>query len=83
MAAVYKTRFSAEEKRKREETESIIRQLPEFVNRLVLLLNAGLVLSSAFEKAACETKTGPGKKEDHFYGRMKEICISSKQPTDP
>ena len=78
MAAVYKTRFSAEEKRKREETESIIRQLPEFVNRLVLLLNAGLVLSSAFEKAACETKTGPGKKEDHFYGRMKEICISSK-----
>ena len=29
----------------------MIRQLPEFVNRLVLLLNAGLVLSTAFERS--------------------------------
>ena len=55
MAVLYKSRFRALEKRKQQERESVIRQLPEFVNRLVLLLNAGLVLSTAFERSVEES----------------------------
>ena len=56
----------------------MIRQLPEFVNRLVLLLNAGLVLNSAFEKAAGENKYPEREGSDYFYSRLRDIYISSK-----
>ena len=34
----------------KEAEESVIKDLPEFINKLVLLLNAGLVVSTAFSK---------------------------------
>lgn len=77
-ALVYRGRFASLEKRKRLERESVIRQLPEFVNRLVLLLNAGLVLNSAFEKAAGENKYPEREDSDYFYSRLRDIYISSK-----
>ena len=75
---IYRNRFAAMEKQRRENRESVIRQLPEFVNRLVLLLNAGLVLTSAFEKSIEEGIGFSNNDGDYFYGRMKEIYISSK-----
>lgn len=38
----------------KEAEESILRDLPEFINKLVLLLNAGLVVSSAFTRIAAD-----------------------------
>lgn len=78
MGVLYKTRFRVLEKKKQKERESVIRQLPEFVNRLVLLLNAGLVLSTAFERSVEETCAGPGTDEDFFYGKLHEIYIHVK-----
>ncbi|MDD4200013.1 MAG: hypothetical protein PHS19_01340 [Eubacteriales bacterium] len=54
------------------EQDSIARQLPEFINRLVLLLNAGLVLNSAFEKSV-EKTCGSSSMGDYFYLQMSEI----------
>ena len=75
---VYRNRFAAIEKRRREERESVLRQLPEFVNRLVLLLNAGMVLTGAFEKAVEESFSFSCSKDDYFYGKLKDIYIASK-----
>lgn len=78
MAALYKSRFRELEKKKQQERESVIRQLPEFVNRLVLLLNAGLVLSAAFERSVEESMSLSDMKKDYFYGRLHEIYIHVK-----
>lgn len=70
---IYKNRFAPLDKKVREERNSVIRQLPEFVNRLVLLLNAGLVLNSAFEKTVEESMLFKSRENDYFYSKMKEI----------
>lgn len=74
---VYRNRFAALEREKKEAAASVMRQLPEFVNRLVLLLNAGLVLTNAFEKTVEETFSFRDD-GDYFYGRLKEIYISCR-----
>ncbi len=79
IAALYKSRFRELEKKKQMERESVIRQLPEFVNRLVLLLNAGLVLSAAFERSVEESVGLADTKKDYFYGRLHEIYIHVKE----
>ncbi len=78
MAVLYKGRFRELEKRKQQERESVIRQLPEFVNRLVLLLNAGLVLTTAFERSVEESMALSDPKKDYFYGRIHEIYVHVK-----
>jgi len=75
---VYKSRFSAIEKQEKRNRESVMIQLPEFVNRLVLLLNAGMVLTSAFEKSIEESMNFKNCKDDYFYGKMQEIYVSVK-----
>lgn len=49
---VYLKRYDPMNREIREAEESVIRDLPEFINKLVLLLNAGLVVSTAFSKIA-------------------------------
>lgn len=75
-ALIYKNRFKALEKKQQMERDSVIRQLPEFVNRLVLLLNAGLVLNSAFEKSVEESIAFKNGEKDYFYSRMKDIYLT-------
>ncbi len=77
--AVYRNRFAVIKRQKREEGESVIRHLPEFVNRLVLMLNAGLVLNSAFERSVEECMDSGLEDDDYFRRKMKEIYISSKE----
>lgn len=78
MAVIYKDRFKEIEKEKRKNQASVIRQLPEFVNRLVLLLNAGLVLNSAFEKSIEESAGFRNNEKDYFYGKLRDIYILAK-----
>lgn len=71
MFVLYRSRFSALDRKRAEENGSVERDLPEFVNRLVLLMNAGLVLSSAFERAAASGRAAG--KNDYFYRRIGNI----------
>lgn len=70
---LYKNRFAAIKKKKTEQRESVMRQLPEFVNRLVLLLNAGMVLSGAFEKSIAESLRFNRDADDYFHKKLKDI----------
>jgi hypothetical protein len=47
---VYFKRYDSIDRENREAEISVNRDLPEFINKLVLLLNAGLVFSSAYAK---------------------------------
>ena len=48
---LYRSRFAAVSKKEQEARESVIRELPEFLHKLILLLGAGVVLETAFRRA--------------------------------
>lgn len=75
---VYRNRFAAIKKQQQENRQSVIRALPEFVNRLVLLLNAGLVLTNAFEKSVEEGFDIGRGEDDYFYRKLREVYMLSK-----
>lgn len=77
-AIIYKNRFAALNKKRKEQEESVARELPDFVNRLVLLLNAGLVLNRAFEKTIEESIAFQGDDVGYFNEKMNEIYTSMK-----
>ena len=70
---LYVRRLDPLEKLQRVQMDSVQRQLPEFVNRLVLLLGAGLVLSAAFERIVEESRQSESLKGDYFYQCMDGI----------
>lgn len=73
---LYRERNSAVRKKAALEKESVLTQLPGFINRLVLLLNAGMVINNAFKKAVEESATGYKDNTDYFYNNMNAIYIS-------
>lgn len=75
---LYRERNSAIRRKEAEERESVLRQLPGFINRLVLLLNAGLVINSAFERAVEESIAVKKDNGDYFYTSLREIYTSMK-----
>ncbi len=70
---LYVRRLDPLEKLRRAQMDSVRRQLPEFVNRLVLLLGAGLVLSAAFERIVEESRQSESLRGDYFYQCMDGI----------
>ena len=73
MVLLYVRRLDPLEKLRRAQMDSVRRQLPEFVNRLVLLLGAGLVLSAAFERIVEESRQSESLRGDYFYRCMDGI----------
>ena len=81
---VYFKRYDRIDAETKKMEESLIRDLPEFINKLVLLLNAGLVVNSAFSKIAdnysCIYRekgsakiSAPGKNKRYLYDELFEI----------
>jgi len=65
--AIYYNRDAGLTKIERAARESVLRELPEFVNKLVLLLNAGLILSNAFHKIVLDYERVRGGDNNYFY----------------
>jgi len=77
---VYFKRYDQINKEIKEAEDSIIKDLPEFINKLVLLLNAGLVVSAAFSRITKDyetfyhtEKTGKLRKKRFLYEELLEI----------
>ncbi len=73
---VYRKRLSPLKKLRQLRQASITSELPEFINRIVLLLNAGLVLDQAFEKSVEQglgNNKNPSGESDYFYSQMNAI----------
>ncbi len=67
---VYLKRYRRIDKEIKEAEESLTRDLPEFINKLVMLLNAGLVVSTAFVKIVNDYESAnPAKRENHMQDR--------------
>lgn len=69
---IYYSRYSFLNKRIKETKESVARDFPDFINKLVLLLNAGMVVTAAFSKITLDYRNRSNKGEKkHLY---EEFC---------
>lgn len=75
---MYRERFSSLKKIEAANRASVSRQLPGFINRLVLLIEAGMVVNSAFEKAVEESIGDSNTSDDYFYSNLKGIYTAMK-----
>lgn len=80
VTTVYFKRYDRANREIRAAEASLIRDLPEFINKLVLLLNAGLVVSTAFSKLTNDyeahrstEKQGNRKERRYLYEELAEI----------
>ena len=78
-AFVYKRRLLPLHKKKKDESVSILDCLPGFIHQLVLLMNAGLVLSRAFERAVVENMKFREEESRFFYIRISDIYESMSE----
>lgn len=78
MMFFYKNRFYAIKKEEEKAEESIVRELPEFINKLVLLLNAGVVINTAFIKIM-EDHRKMNAQASYFYGQMEQISRTIRE----
>ena len=77
-AIMYRERFSSLKKMEAANRASVSRQLPGFINRLVLLIEAGMVVNSAFEKAVEESIGDSSTCDDYFYSNLNGIYTAMK-----
>ena len=80
--AIYRSRFEKIEKEEKNAQTSILLELPSFINKNILLLNGGLVLTDAFERIVTEHQKN-GEDGNYFYERLNEIYINSKETNIP
>lgn len=75
---LYKNRFQMVEQEEKRARESIIRELPEFINKIILLMNAGIVLNTAFLKITDDYRKSSSS-SSYFYGRMSQISRAVRE----
>jgi len=74
VSTIYIGRFNKAKKLESEAKKSILTELPDFINKIVLLLNAGLVFSSAFSRVVDKNY----ENEDETYFLKQMIVIKEK-----
>ena len=83
MGAVYRTRTSGIEKAEKEAKASVSREMPAFMNKILLLTDGGLVLTEALDRAVCDAKRRGLGERSYFYMQMIEIKEGSERSNIP
>lgn len=68
----YRKRYSKIDKMIKEDRESVARDFPDFLSKLLLLLNAGMVISSALAKIADDYEKRKRTGEERYF--YEELC---------
>ena len=69
---IYFNRYNSLHKKIKATRESILRDFPDFINKLVLLLNAGMVVTAAFEKITQDYKNRVDQSHEKYL--YEELC---------
>lgn len=70
---IYRDRFSNINKKEKELKSSVVNALPEFINKLALLMGAGLTFNTAFVNMMSEVEKNKWQQEEMFYSQMLKI----------
>lgn len=79
----YLRRYDSAKKLSVKCQDSISRELPEFLNKIVLLMNAGLVLTAAFERIIRDYGERKFGNESYFYDQLEEIHVKMVRVNSP
>lgn len=82
LVLLYKNRYRKIDKELLRVKESMIRDFPELINKMVLLLNAGLVVTSAISKIAGDYDRYRQEGGENLKGRRplyEELCIIERR----
>lgn len=79
---IYADRFGELKRLKNKSLMSVERELPDFLNKIVLLMNSGLVLSAAFERILKDYKE-TNSKENYFYEQLAVIELKMRETNCP
>ena len=79
LAYLYKNKDAQLEKAEKDARDSVLRELPDFVNKLVLLLNAGLVFNHAFVKIVDDHDRLRGCEGSYFYSQLMNIMVKCRE----
>lgn len=71
--ALYRMRYDRIKKMEETARESVMNELPGFLNRLVLTINAGLVFNTAYERIITEKEKTGWSEDSYFYGQLIRI----------
>lgn len=80
--AIYYNRDAGLAKKEMAAKESVLLELPEFVNKVVLLLNAGLILSNAFKKIVSDFERTREVENNYFYGQLSHIILKCQETNE-
>ena len=80
---IYQSRYTVIKKREKDAKESIIRDLPEFINKLVLLLNAGLVITSAVDRILSRYGSDGKEVKSYFYSQLLQVGRGIRETNIP
>lgn len=76
---IYQKRFDYIKKLELKANESVMADLPGFLNKLALLMNAGLVFGSAYERIIDEKEKMGWDQESYFYQQLIKINENVKK----
>ncbi len=76
---IYRGRFSKIDQEERRAKNSIIMELPEFINKLVLFLDTGMVFSTAFIKIVQDNSETEWKQNSYFYNQLYRLMRNVRE----
>ena len=77
--SVYRSRYDGIKAEEKAARSSVIRELPEFINKLVLLLNGGIVMQGAMEKIIEDEEKLRKGEGTYFYQQLRAIYQKSRE----
>lgn len=72
LAVIYRSRYDSLAKKETEGRDSVLMELPQFLNKLTLMMGGGIVLTDAVDRIISEY-VEMNNEDSYFYGRMKDI----------
>ena len=82
-AALYRSRFAQISRAEKEAKDSVAREMPAFMNKMLLLIDGGLVLMEAFDRAVLDAKKRGLGESSYFYRQMIDIKEGAEKSNEP
>ncbi len=80
---VYKIRYVGLEKMEKSSKESVIKELPGFINKLLLLLSGGMIFNDALQKISSDYEKNRGEGTSYFYDQLVYIRVYEEEINRP
>ncbi len=70
---LWRSRYALIRKAEREARNSVVKELPGFINKIIILLNGGMIFAEAFRKVVSDYEKYRGIGNSYFYNQLSVI----------